>query len=98
MMAMRTYQKIRFLKSRLICCGYSFEALRQGASNDSDNICFRDLIEKYNKRTKLALYRSPDNQTSLSQLAFRFKRSSIQIFKMAAILDFQSERFELLLI
>ena len=44
----------------------------------------------------MALYRSPDYQTSLSQLAFPFKRrSSILIFKMVAILDFQSERFKL---
>ena len=47
-----------------------------------------------NKRAKMTLYRSPDYQTSLSQLAFGFKRrSSILIFKMVAILDFQSERF-----
>ena len=39
-----------------------------------------------NKRAKMALYCSPDYQTSLSQLAFRFKRrSSILIFKMATI-------------
>ena len=38
----------------------------------------------------MALYCSPDYQTSLSLLAFQFKRrSSILIFKMAAILDFQ---------
>ena len=42
----------------------------------------------------MALYRSPDYQTRLSQLAFQFTRkSSILIFMMAAILDFQSERF-----
>ena len=40
----------------------------------------------------MALYRSPDYQTDLSQLAFRLQ-SSILIFKMAAILDFQSEPF-----
>ena len=51
-----------------------------------------------NKTAKKALYLSPDYQTSLNQLAFQFKRSSILIFKMAAILDFQSERFYLLLI
>ena len=45
-----------------------------------------------NKKTLPHLYRSPDYQTSLSHLAFRFKRSSILIFKMVAILDFQSER------
>ena len=47
----------------------------------------------------MALYCSPDYQTSLCQLAFRFTReSSILIFKMVAILDIQSERFSLLLI
>ena len=36
-----------------------------------------------NKRAMMALYRSPDYQTSLSQLAFRFKRrNSILIFKI----------------
>ena len=43
----------------------------------------------------MALYCSPDYQTSFDLLAFQFKRrTSIQIFKMAAmvaILDFQSE-------
>ena len=37
-------------------------------------------------------YRSPDYQTSLSQLVFWFK-SSILIFTTAAVLDFQSEWF-----
>ena len=46
-----------------------------------------------NKRAKMALYRLPDYQTSLSQMAFWFKkRSSIYIF------SFQSEQFYLLLI
>ena len=43
------------------------------------------------------LYCSPDYQTSLSQLAFRFMRSSILIFKTVAMLGFQLERFMLLL-
>ena len=52
------------------------------------------LLYKINKRAKMALYRLPDYHTSLSQLAFRFTRkSSMLIFKMAAILDFQSEPF-----
>ena len=51
-----------------------------------------DPGEEANKKAKMALYCSPDYQTSLNQLAFRFMRkSSILIFKMAAILDFQSE-------
>ena len=51
-------------------------------------------LKSINKRAKMALYRSPDYQKILSQLAFQFKRRSpILIFKMTAILDFQSERF-----
>ena len=47
-----------------------------------------------NKRAKMALYRSLDYQTRLSQLVFRLmRRSSILILKMTAMLAFQSERF-----
>ena len=42
----------------------------------------------------MALYRSPHYQTSQSHLAGQFKRRSlVLIFKMVAILDFQSEEF-----
>ena len=58
--------------------------------------CIKSKIKAkivWNNRAKMALYRSPDYQTSLSQLAFQFNRSLILIFKMAATLDFQSEQF-----
>ena len=51
-------------------------------------------IARFNKRTKMALYRLPDLQIIFGKLVFRFKRiSSIQIFKMAAILDFHQNDF-----
>ena len=54
------------------------------------NRAFREKLKKtkQNKTKKTPVY-----QTSLSQLAFWFKRSSILIFKMVTILDFQSEQF-----
>ena len=51
---------------------------RSAASDDGLHCLPLSCFETFgDKRATMTLYRSPDYQTSLCQLAFRFKRSSI---------------------